>query len=200
MIENHELTTYDEYVNIFNKKFKNFMQKSPCKVDIIQTPDCVIIKDKYTDLSKSFIYDFSVDVKQFINSIKLWLIDNLYPVIEEVKKEKIEYSHEDLQQMIRDNINIDEVLLTKKEKKIVIPYRIEKIILLSNNKAFYKKDRLFVRNLETNIESLYEIDMPGSVFLQGVLEKWTPEYSYQVFKSKSQFLNEIDPNYKKEEI
>lgn len=185
----------NEYVKLFKKKFNNFMFKSPSKLEVIYTPTSLILKDLCFNNVKTFEFDYMKDVCNFINEIKQWLLDNVYPIMIEVKTEKVEYTSDQIKEMINKNINVDELLLIK-EKKIEIPYRLERILLYSNMKIF-KKDRIFVRNLKTNVESLYELELPGSVFLKGILEKWNSEYAFKVFKEKSRFLNDIDINYNK---
>jgi hypothetical protein len=196
LLANEKTMMYEDYITIFNKKFNSFIMKSPCKVEVIQTPMDIIIKDKKSGKAKLFNFNFEKDVKQFINEIKVWLTNNIYPILTEVIREDIDYSQDEIKEMVKQGLDVDEIIFSKKQKVIENRYRVEKIILYSK-KSFNQKDRLFIRNLETDIEELYELDMPGSTFLNGVLFKWTPEYAYKVFKGKANYLDTIDPNYKK---
>jgi len=180
---------YELYMKNFNKTFTNFCNKRPVKLEKVITPESVILKDKNTNKVKTFKFDYTRDIKDFIHEIQDWVYTELCPILTEVKKEEHEYSQKEIEQMIEDGKDIDEVLLMKKEKITEVNYRIERILLLTNY--------LFVRNLETNEQARYRLFMPVSSFLNNVRSKWSSKYSFTMFQKYSQFMNTIDPEFKK---
>lgn len=178
-----DLISYEEYIDLFKKKMSSFLKKSPCQFSMVITPISVIFKEKKTSDVLSFNFDITIDLKDFIHQIYSIFLEKYYPVMKDVNKQSIDYSMEEIQEMIDKGMDVDSALLIKKEIVEEKFYRIERIVML--------KDRLFVRDLQTNKRYLYEIKNPPlSFFLNNIRNKWSSEYSYTVFKERAILLKE----------
>lgn len=183
MLKNKDLINYDDYIELFKKKMASFLKKSPCQFDMVITPISVVFKEKKTSDILTFNFDITVDLKDFIHNIYTTFLEKYYPVMKEVIKSKIDYTLEEIQKLISKGMDVDSAILMKKEIVEERFYRIERIVML--------KDRLFVRDIQTNKRYLYEIKNPPlSFFLNNIRNKWTQEYSYTVFKERATLLKE----------
>ena len=123
MIEEIKNITHEEYLETFKKKFQNFAYKAPCKIDIVITPISIIVKDKRTLKTATFNFDYSIAINDFIFEIKQWLLENVYPVMIEKIVTNEEYTDDELREFANNNVDVDEILLSKKTKIIENHYK-----------------------------------------------------------------------------
>lgn len=173
------------FLELFNKKFANFCTKAPALLSFDSTIEGVLVKEVSLNKNQYFKFDHSKDVKQNIKIIKDWLLENVYPIMIQEKKDYSEYSTEELENIITESgCTLEQAALMKKENVSVVKWRIEKILV--------KKDELFIRNLDTDKQYRFKLNMlPSTIFLKKLRESWNPKYAYCVFEKKSQLLNEV---------
>lgn len=179
LAKNNEL---QEFLETFNRKFSNFCQKAPVLLSFKTSGTGCIVRDETTGKTLTYAFDYSASVKENIHDIKEWLLKECYPVmIEEIDK-RTEYTTDELQDFIEEdpNVDIDSLIMEGKREKIKRFWRIEKTILVMDN--------LFVRNMQTGELAMYKLDMPVSIFLSNMRNKWKPNYAYRVFKDKSKIV------------
>lgn len=180
-----------DFVEVFKHKFVNFCGKSPALISFEIERDGVYVKEQGSGKNNTFKFDYSQSVKHNIKIIKDWLIENVYPVMIQEKKEYVDYTSEELEKIMDETgVTPEQVVLMKKELITPIKWRIEKIIV--------KKDELFCRNLSTDKQYRFRMNLPSTIFLKKLRETWAPQYGYTVFEKKSFLLNEIYPNIEEE--
>ena len=171
------------FIEVFKKKFANFCTKSPVLLSFDVDLEGVLVKELSLNKTKYFKFDHAMGVKQNIKVIKDWLIEEIYPVMVQEKKEYSDFSIQELEALISSGISIEESTLMKKERTEKIVWKILRILV--------KKDELFLLNLTTNKQYRYKMQMPSTIFLKNLREKWTPEEGFLMFEKKSFLLNEI---------
>lgn len=181
LVKNEELKNF---VEIFNKKFSNFCQKAPILLSFNTSPTGSLIKDETTGKSLSYVFDFSLSVKENIFIIKEWLLKECYPIMIEEYEIKEEYTPDELREMDENNINIDSLIMQGKHIKVSNLYRIEKVIVIM--------DHIFVRDLQTDKLTMWKMNMPVSIFLKSMRQKWNQQYAWQVFKDKAVFVKNME--------
>jgi hypothetical protein len=187
MLVNEENDNELGFVDLFKKKFSNFCSKAPVLLSFEMDLEGVLVKELNLEKNKYFKFDHSKGVKHNIKIIKDYLIENIYPIMIQEKKEYSDLSVQELEKIINEsNISIEDAALMKKEKLTKTIFKIERILV--------KKDELFVTNLSNNKQYRYKMQMPSTVFLKNLREKWTPEEAYENFEKKSFLLNEIYNN------
>lgn len=165
------------FVRNFTKSFKNFCKKAPLLLSFVVVGDKVIIKNSNNELIKEFSLSFFEDPSFTIAEIKDFLLDNWYPVLFEVQKEEFTLSVEEISDLIKAGVSIDEALLRKKVKETIIRWRIEKINL--------GKNRLLIRNLETKELFLYKLTIPVTYFLTKINRIKNETLRWDLFFTKS---------------
>jgi hypothetical protein len=174
----------------FTKKFDNFCKKRPVLINYTLSNTELYLDIDFKKDIKIFEINYNMDVKSFIKEIDDWLRVNSYPVLKQVVIRNEKLSEEEVQNLIRSNIDIEKKVLEKNEKIEVINWRIEKIIL--------GNDTFFIRNLKTNDLYRYKAEkILLSSFLKNIKKKWTPEYSWNRMQEFCEELNWVDPNFKK---
>lgn len=189
MISDEKFIDAEEYVKVLKKKLNNFFNNAPIDVSITYTLFFIEIECKVRKKIKRFFIDFKKDQKDFISEIKDYLVEYLYPVIIKSEIKVIQYTDEELSNLLEENSNLclEDLLIEKKKEKIDTYYRIEKIF------SDPKKNEIVVRNLTTNKLELYKMDnMPVLIYLKNVMEKWNQNYSWEVFKNKCKFVKNLN--------
>lgn len=189
VVEKNDIS--ENFLEIFNKKFSNFCNKSPVLISFKATIDNVVINEMGSGKSKNFKFDHSLSIKQNIKIIKDWLVENTYPIMIQEIKEYNDYTQEEFDKLVSDlNITLEQASLMKKEKVSLIPHRIERVLI--------KKDEVFVTNLVSHRQFRYKLTIPITVLLKNLRGNWTPKYAFEIFQKKSKMLNEIYLNIEEE--
>jgi hypothetical protein len=184
MLIHDEENSIDNFLDVFRKKFANFCIKSPALLSYDSDIEKVIIKDLGTDKTWTYKFDHGIDVKTNIKNIKDYLLENIYPIMVQNKKEYSEYTADELEKIIDNSgITIDQATLLKKEKITKITWRLEKVLV--------QRDEIFIRNLSTDICFRFKMRGPVTVFLRNIREKWSAEEAYNFFEKNSFLLNQI---------
>lgn len=183
MLCNEKTIDTDLYYKELKTKLKNLFNSAPIVLDIQYSPFFISIEYKERYIFKTYNIDYNRDIKDFIKEIKTYLIENLYPVMTEIKTNIENYTEKEISDLLEKNSNlcVEDLILEKKKTKKEISYRIEKTNI--------KENEIVLRNLDNNKVYLYKLNnIPCVIFLKNVVEKWSKEYSFQVFKSKSKMI------------
>jgi len=181
----------EDFKKEFIKKFDNFCRKRPVLINYSLSN-----KDLYLDIDfktyiKIFEIDYTQDVKEFIKEIDDWLKFNAYPKMNQVSEIIKDITDEEVKDLLGSE-DLEKKLFQKTKEVKTIVWRIEKIIL--------SNDILFVRNLETDEFYRYKLEkIMLSSFLKNLKKKWTPEEAWNKFMDFAVLLNEIDPNFVKQD-
>lgn len=116
----------------FLKKFQSFMKKCPVVFSIVNTPGGIYITHVGSNKKYFFEYDYEVDVKDFIHSIKVFFIPKHYPKISEIITEEVPITAYEKALLLEKNENMSKA--PEFTKKIVAAkiWRIDRVMLWKN--------------------------------------------------------------------
>jgi hypothetical protein len=192
LIQTEKIVESDEYFKTLKRKLTAFLGNAPVVVNVVYTPTNIEIIDETKHLSKKFLIDYDKDISKFINEIKSFLEENLYPII--IKKNILvsKYTDTEINDLIEKDktLCVEDLILNKKKTIIEVRYRIEKVFTDS------KKNEIILLDIDKDqLEHYKIINMPVLVLLKNIREKWNQYYSYEVFKSKSSLIKILSKNF-----
>lgn len=184
LFKDEDYTTQD-FIEVFDKKFSNFCDKAPIVLSYKLTPVGCQLRNLFNQDFYEHRFDFTREVSSNINDIKVWMLENWYPVMVKTGVEYEDYTAQEIEKiMIEEGLTLEEALKRKnKKQEIREEWRIEKVIL--------RRDELFVRNLSTDQFFRYRMHMPTTVFLQRIRDRYTPEEAFKIFSEKSILITEL---------
>lgn len=162
MLVEQEKFNRKDFLELFQKRFYSFCEKSPLFIKFTLLEDRVLVYDFSRDPQNKpfeYIFDFSISEKENIKFIKDKLVNENYPVIEIFTETERSLDAMEIQElMVRERLSFSEAsrkkhITTKDEQ-----YRVEKI-LNSENKAI-------IRDLQTNEAWIYEVKIPVVIFVR----------------------------------
>jgi len=123
----------DKWKQTTVKKLLSFCEKCPCvlsiKTAVHQGEDGVFVIHKNTGMQYFFPWDYSVEPKDFIHSIKSFLEKKHYPILIETITEEHKLTKEELALMVEEGKSIQELPQYEKRIKEKKLWRIDKVIL-----------------------------------------------------------------------
>jgi hypothetical protein len=168
----------DEYITIFEKKFKNFCSKSPLILEYMIGGDKVYIVDKSQEEVFKLDYElrFDEDVKIAIKHIKDILVER-YPVITQVDVEY--YTTEEISKLVKAGEGTIEEL-SKEVKKGT--YHNRYII----TKVIDQYNEIILKDMKSGELMLYKVKIPVQLFMKTVFKRDVLE-TWNLFQSKAEF-------------
>lgn len=181
-----EKDTFDKekFMQLFNKSFSNYAEKSPLFLRYKIVENEVYVYDFSRNPEQAplkFPLDYEKDTKANIKVIKDYLVEHNYPhfFVREIKTRPLntfEIQHEMEKNRISfKDASIKTITVVTNEKE----YRLEKVFNLEN--------RICVRELHVDKEAaLYELRIPVTIFMQEVFSN--EENAAQIFVTKSNLI------------
>ena len=179
LIENSTLNT-DQFISMFDKKFRNFCTKSPLSLKYTIFPDKVILYDLSSSdipVPHQFPFDFTKTEGENIKVIKEFLCEEIYPILTFVTRTKRPFSPQEQSALIDQGIPLEKAMSAYIEEESVSDYRIEKRLDDYNE--------LILRNLETDQVSLWKLKYPIAIFLDEIFKN--PEKASKSFSRNAEF-------------
>lgn len=163
LIENKVLDK-KQWLNKFNKKFKNFCSKLPfyCEYNLIDNRILMTIylvgdendKKDIMEFELKLSYSPEMNIKEIKDNL---IIRDYYPLFIEEKRELTKLTSEEIKELVDSGkYTLEESLSRKKEKVMTTTYRVEKIHDWENNVS--------LRCLKDNRIYLYRMKIPVSNF------------------------------------
>jgi hypothetical protein len=187
----------------FYKKFMSFMEKSPVLVDLETSAYSVTITHKGTKQQYKFDFDYSKNIKEFINDIRQVLIAKHYPRIIEPITETYILTPEELAKKLEEGANPK--TLSKFELR-EIGYRIWLIskIIMWKDITILELEKFVINGEEKAINKQvvrYKFNRSLSIFLKRYRTGYfkSLETASKYFFENSIFINEIEPKIKQGE-
>jgi len=149
-----------DFLDLFQKRFFSFCEKSPLFLRFTILDDCVLVYDLSTDPEAcplEFKFDFSKNEKVNIKIIKDYLMENNYPVITITNEQSRSPTALEIQEcMHRSRLSFSEASKISITKKTVREYRVEKILNTDN--------RVIIRDLDNDTLDMYSVRIPVTIF------------------------------------
>lgn len=161
-----EQETFDKkkYLQLFNKRFWNFIEKTPLFLKYSIVENDVLLYD-YSQSPETkpikFPLDFTIDTKLNIKNIKDYLLENNYPrfkVKHMVTRPLDTFEIRDT--MEKEHVTFKEASLRTQTKTTEKEYRLEKV--------FNQDNRIAVRDLTSGEMALYQLKIPVTYFMKEV--------------------------------
>jgi len=177
----------NDFMSMFKKRFYSFCDKSPLFIKCKITDVGITIYDYSEDVDENikshyFDFDFSHDEKYNIKTIKNFLVENWYPII---NVEKVFYKKPDPIEineiMVKDKCSFTEATTNfiKSYKKKT--FRLEKVLNESNS--------VIVRDFDDNNLYLYKSRMPVSIFMKQLFSD--KEEAFKNFSNKFEMEKQV---------
>lgn len=191
MIYNEAIINPKEFRKVFEQKFTNFCKKSPLLLSYVASDEGVFIyvhnnaydPDEKT-LALRYVFDFTKSVKENIFNIRLRLVKEWYPLMEQRTYEDHHYNPTELNAMVeRGEITLNDIGPGGLKVPMTVTWRIERVLVL--------KDELFVRNITTGELFHYRTRMPVSILLRKLLPM-TPLKRWELFREKAVFIRQME--------
>lgn len=187
MLEKFEQLDKNAFIDGFRRKFNNVLKKAPiiAKVRVIE-PDVLIEVEGFHQNPIQYTFDYSIGLKRNIFNLRTLLKDLTFPILEHEVTEKVDYSQEEIEDLIHNKgYPVDKALTAKKEITKIKQYRIERVII--------DRDEVFLEDVETLERKRYRL-IGISLFLYGIRGgKYTKKEAGKYFFNKASFLNDIYP-------
>ena len=151
-----------EFMELFQKRFYSFCEKSPLFLRFTILDDSVLVYDLSRDPQNEpfeHVFDFSVSEKENIRVIKDKLISESYPIIEvRSKSERRLDAFETHNLMVDEKLSFSDASRRKHVTESVESFRVEKV-LNSDNKVI-------IRDLQKNEAWIYDVRIPVVIFVR----------------------------------
>lgn len=176
-----------KFLEIFEKKFLNFLEKSPLYVRYTLANDKVLVYDFSRNPEEKplqFELDYSLPVKENIKRIKDILVKERYPTFDTFFIKSRPLNSSEIQREMDKGVPFSELSSKKVTLKTKVSYRVEKVINQDN--------RIILRKIsgeESEDTLLYKLKIPVTYFLQDVYSN--PEKASDTFLHKSQFIKKL---------
>lgn len=172
-----------QFLELFQKRFFSFCEKSPLFLRFTLLEDRVLVYDLSKDPQNQpfeHFFDFSVSEKENIRIIKTKLVNENYPIVTFIETHESKPSAMEIQQiMVDERISFSEAI----NKKIVTTkeneFRVEKILNSEN--------KIIARDLATNELWIYKVNIPVVIFVREMFldsEKASDIFTNKCFKYK----------------
>jgi hypothetical protein len=151
-----------DFLDLFQKRFFSFCEKSPLFLRFTLMDDRVLVYDMSVDPKSEpfeYMFDFQKDEKMNIKAIKDYLVENNYPVIEiinEVSRQPNALEIQDI--MVRDRLSFRDAAQKSIVKTDSKKYRVEKILNQDN--------KVIIRDLQDNNLYIYSVKIPVTIFVR----------------------------------
>ena len=175
-----------QYVEEFERKFKNFCEKSPALLSFTTTPQGVQVVDEHADKVYDIDWEFSVPVKSFIFGIKQILIDKgCYPILFKKESNEVVLTQEEQVELASQGTNLD-ALPTTKTIDVVRKFLIDKTIIF--------RDFFILKELESDKTYRYHLKTSAVFFLKKIRSGKLDRFQAgEYFFTHADLLNEIIP-------
>ncbi len=136
MLVEQEKFNRKDFLELFQKRFYSFCEKSPLFLKFTLLEDRVLVYDFSRDPQNKpfeYIFDFSLSEKENIKFIKDRLMNENYPVIEIFTETERSLDAMEIQElMVRERLSFSEASGKKHITTHVEQYRVEKILNSEN--------------------------------------------------------------------
>jgi hypothetical protein len=162
MLVEQDVFNKKQFLELFQKRFFSFCEKSPLFIRFTMLEDRVLVYDLSRSAeNKPFehIFDFQISEKENIKIIKDKLVNESYPVITVNKPIERSLDALEIQElMFKGKMSFSEATSKKHIINKVEKYRVEKI-LNSDNKVI-------IRDLQNDEVWMYEVKIPVVIFVR----------------------------------
>jgi len=152
----------DKYIGVVMRKLLNFSEKCPVSISIvtetINGENGVTIIHKNSGQKYFFAWDYNLDPKDFVHSIKETLVENHYPRIIETLYEETEVTSAELATMLEAGTPIEGLPKTVKKVTGTVTWRIDKVIMW--------RDIFILLNEDTQKQYRFKLNTSSVVFLK----------------------------------
>jgi hypothetical protein len=164
MVIEQNLFDKRDFLQMFQKRFFSFCEKSPLFLRFTLLDNSVLVYDLSTDPEADpieFKFDFSISEKANIKQIKDYLVKNNYPIITTTDQIKRYPTTDEVKNIQRK----EKISLTDAMKKQIVEcfenkYRLEKVLNYDNS--------VIIRNLITNELDMYKVKIPLTIFIREI--------------------------------
>jgi len=178
-------TPKEEYLELFEKKFRGFCDRAPIYLTFSIVYDEVHLKDVHSDQNYIFDIDQDVTVEEFIGEIRSFLKKNVYPKLIEEKVTIKEPSVEDLLDYTKNNASFDEAYASLSRKIEEVEYVIDKINI--------RKNQIVIEKISTQDQYLFQLNMPVVLFLKNEIRTpGNPKEAFLSLKREGELLYKIE--------
>ena len=178
MLVEQDIFNKKQFLELFQKRFFSFCEKSPLFIRFTMLEDRVLVYDLSRNAeNKPFehIFNFQISEKENIKIIKDKLVNESYPVITVNKPIERSLDALEIQElMFKGKMSFSEATSKKHIINKVEKYRVEKI-LNSDNKVI-------IRDLQNDEVWMYEVKIPVVIFVRELF--LDSEKSADVFLNK----------------
>lgn len=178
MLVEQDIFNKKQFLELFQKRFFSFCEKSPLFIRFTMLEDRVLVYDLSRNAeNKPFehIFNFQISEKENIKIIKDKLVNESYPVITVNKPIERSLDALEIQElMFKGKMSFSEATSKKHIINKVEKYRVEKV-LNSDNKVI-------IRDLQNDEVWMYEVKIPVVIFVRELF--LDSEKSADVFLNK----------------
>lgn len=178
MLVEQDVFNKKQFLELFQKRFFSFCEKSPLFIRFTMLEDRVLVYDLSVNAeNKPFehMFDFSKSEKENIKIIKNKLVEENYPIIVVKKFSERSLDALEIQElMFKNRMSFAEASSKKNVINRIEKYRVEKV-LNSDNKVI-------IRDLQNNEVWIYEVKIPVVIFVRELF--LDSEKSAEVFINK----------------
>lgn len=178
MLVEQDVFNKKQFLELFQKRFFSFCEKSPLFIRFTMLEDRVLVYDLSRNAeNKPFehIFDFQISEKENIKIIKDKLVNESYPVITVNKPIERSLDVLEIQElMFKGKMSFSEATSKKHTTNKVEKHRVEKV-LNSDNKVI-------IRDLQNDEVWIYEVKIPVVIFVRELF--LDSEKSADVFLNK----------------
>lgn len=178
MLVEQDVFNKKQFLELFQKRFFSFCEKSPLFIRFTMLEDRVLVYDLSRNAeNKPFehIFNFQISEKENIKIIKDKLVNESYPVITVNKPIERSLDVLEIQElMFKGKMSFSEATSKKHTINKVEKYRVEKV-LNSDNKVI-------IRDLQNDEVWIYEVKIPVVIFVRELF--LDSEKSADVFLNK----------------
>lgn len=185
MIVEQNLIDKKTFLDLFQKRFFSFCEKSPLFLRFTLMDDRVLVynlSEKPDAEPIEFKFDFLKDEKNNIKIIKDYLVENDYPVLEVVEEHQREPTAFEIQDVMqREKISFAKASLKLTNKISISHYRVEKVLHSSNN--------VIIRDMQTDELFIYKVKIPLTIFVRELFIN--KPNAVDIFKNKCERVKQV---------